>query len=335
MNRARTLSPVSILVILALTLLLAAAVSIQLGSTRLSVSQVAAALAGTGESLEILVVLEMRLPRLVLSILIGAGLATAGVLLQGLSRNDLASPSTVGVNAGAGLGVVMLLVASPTATAGARWLPPLAAVAGAIVTTALVFALAYRRGSELPARLLLVGIAVGFGAHAAMLLLSLRMSFVTYSYVVSWMSGTLASGDWKSIRLLAPALAVLLPIAYARARVLDAMSLGDGVAASLGVAVERERLAAMLLATTMTSACVALGGQFGFLGLAAPHLARRLVGQNHHVLFPAAALCGAALLVLADGLGRHLFAPIEMPAGVLVGILGGIYFLYLLATSKG
>jgi ferric hydroxamate/heme transport system permease protein len=335
MNHARTLSTPAMLFVMSIVLVTAAAVSINLGSTRLTVSQVAAALVGTGNSLENLVVLEMRLPRLVLSVLIGAGLATAGVLLQGLSRNDLASPSTVGVNAGAGLGIVILLVASPTATAGARWLPPLAAVVGAIVTTALVFALAYRRGSVLPARLLLVGIAVGFGAHAAMLLLSLRMSFVTYSYVVSWMSGTLASGDWKSIRLLAPALAVLLPLANGRARVLDAMSLGDGVAASLGVAIERERLTAMLLATTITSACVALGGQFGFLGLAAPRLARRLVGQSHHVLFPAAALCGAGLLVVADGLGRHLFAPIEMPAGVVVGVLGGVYFLYLLATTKG
>ena len=169
----------------------------------------------------------------------------------------------------------------------------------------------------LPSRLLLVGIAIGFGAEAAMLLLSLRMSFVTYSYVASWMAGTLAAADWKSIRLLLPCCAVLIPIACSRARVLNVFALGDNVAASLGVSVQRERMFLLTVATVLTSACVAIGGHIAFLGLVAPHLARRVIGQNHILLFPTAARCGAILLVAGDSLGRHLFAPSKYPPAYL------------------
>ncbi len=149
------------------------------------------------------------------------------------------------------------------------------------------------------------------------------------------MAGTLAASDWKSIWLLLPCCAVLIPAAWSRGRVLDTFSLGDQIASSLGVAVQRERFILMSMATVLTGVCVALGGHIAFLGLVAPHLARRLVGTSHFRLFPIAALCGAILLLVADSLGRYLLAPIEMPAGVLVGILGGVYFLYLLATTQG
>jgi ferric hydroxamate/heme transport system permease protein len=316
-------------------LVVAAAVSLNLGSTHLSFSHVINTLVGHGEWLDNMIVLEMRLPRMVLGGLIGAGLATAGVLLQGLSRNDLASPSTVGVNAGSGLGIMLALVLAPVAAVRHAWVLPLASVGGALILTVFVFALAFRRGSVLPARLLLVGIAVSFGASAAMLLLSLRMDFVTHSRIVTWMAGSMSSGDWKSIRFLAPCCLLLLPASFSRARNLNTFALGDGVAKSLGVRVERERMIALTLATITTSVCAAIAGQIGFLGLAAPHLARRMVGHDHRVLFPAAALSGATLLIVADSLGRFLFAPVNIPAGVLVGILGGIYFLYLLARTKG
>lgn len=334
MIRVHRLSNTSTLLSLVLLLFVTALISLALGSTQMSWSQVAATLVGQGYSIDNLVIFDLRLPRIVMSVLIGAGLAVSGVVLQGITRNDLASPSTVGVNGGAGLGMMFLLVMVPTAATTMPMLLQLGAVFGALVITALVFALSYRQGIMLPSRLLLVGIAIGFGAEAAMLLLSLRMSFVTYSYVASWMAGTLAA-DWKSIRVLLPCCVVLIPIACSRARVLNVFALGDNVAASLGVAVQRERMLLLTVATILTSACVAIGGHIAFLGLLAPHLARRLVGQNHVILFPTAALCGAILLMAGDSLGRHLFAPVEIPAGVLVGILGGIYFLYLLATTRG
>ncbi|QDU58968.1 FecCD family ABC transporter permease [Aeoliella mucimassa] len=335
MTRATRLQPLLLLALMAAALVVVFVVGLHLGTTELSMSQVIGALLHQGEWTEQLVVLEMRLPRLVLSCLIGATLSVSGVLLQGLSRNELASPTTVGVNAGSGLGIMLALVLAPMTALRQPWIMPLASVGGAMLITLLVFALAYRRGSVLPSRLLLVGIAMSYGSSAAMLLLSLRMDFVTHSRVVSWMSGSISGGNWKSIYWLAPTCLVLMVVAFSRARVLNVMSLGDYTAKGLGVGVERQRLAALTLATMMTSACAGVAGQIGFLGLAAPHLARRLVGHDHRVLLPAAALSGAFLLVLADSLGRHLFSPVEIPAGVLVGILGGSYFLYLLAKTKG
>ena len=327
--------PRTIILILMALLVAITIISIDLGATRMSLTRVMSTLIGQGSWVDHLVIFDFRLPRILLAILIGMGMATSGVLLQGLTRNDLASPSTVGVNAGSGLGMMFLLVGYPTVATTLPWLLPVGAVAGAVGTTILVFFLAYRRGSVLPSRLLLVGIAIGFGAHAAMLLLSMRMSFTMYNFVVAWMSGTLSSANWKDVHILAPCCLVLAPLAFSRARVLNTFSLGDGVAANLGVAVEHQRLVLLGIATMLTSACVAIGGHIGFLGLAAPHLARRLVGNHHGVLFPVAALCGAILLLLADSLGRHILSPVEIPAGVLVGILGGVYFLYLLVTTKG
>jgi len=335
MNGHRRNKPAWILFILLLLLLVAGAAVLVLGSTRLSTMEVFSTLAGRGDELQNIVILQMRLPRLVLGVLLGAGLAAAGAAMQGIARNDLASPDTLGVNAGSGLGMMFLLLAFPTAVARSPLLMPLGAMAGALGIVALVFGLAHRRGSVLPARLLLVGIALGFAAHAAMFFLALRMSFSTYNYALTWMSGNLAGNDWKTILFLLPWPVLLIPFLCSRARILDIFSLGDYLATGLGVAVERQRLLLLTTAVILTAACTAIGGHIGFLGLVAPHIARRITGRNHAVLIPAAALIGAILLLLADGLARNLFAPVEMPAGVLASVLGGLYFLYLLATTKG
>ena len=331
----RRLRPSTVLVLLTLALVAAATANLMLGSSRLSFGQVLAILAGHGDWSQNLLVLHVRLPRLVLSILIGASVAVSGVVLQGISRNDLASPDTVGVNAGSGLGMMFFLVLFPTAAAQWPLALPLVAMVGALGTTALVFTLAYRQGSVLPSRLLLVGIALGFGGQAVMLLFSMRMSYVMYNYVLTWMSGTLSGADWRSILFLLPWPVLLLPWLLSRAKVLDVLALGDGVAIGLGVAVHRQRLALTAVAAVLTSVCVAIGGHIGFLGLAAPHLARRLIGNRHAPLIPAAALSGAILLLVADGLARYVLASVEIPAGVLVGIVGGVYFLFLLVTTAG
>jgi iron complex transport system permease protein len=213
-------------------------------------------------------------------------------------------------------------------------LAPLASLLGALAIAAVVFSLAYRHGSILPARLLLVGIAVGYAVQAAMLLLSLRMNYVTYSYVLTWLSGTLSSADWASAAMLAPALAIVGSMALSKTHVLNVMALGDEAAAALGVAVHRQRLTMIGLAAVLTSLGAAVAGQIGFIGLVAPHLARRLAGDDYRVVLPLSAIAGAALLLLGDALGRQLVQDVEIPAGVFVGILGGCYFLYLLATTK-
>jgi len=335
MIHRRPVRPATILLLLALLLPAAILLCLFLGSAHFSWLQILSTLVGQGSVEENFVIIEMRLPRVVMCILIGIGISLSGAVMQAISRNDLASPDTVGVNAGSGLGMMLLLVVFPNAVARSPLLMPWGAIAGAAVIASAVYCLAYRRGAVLPTRLLLVGIAVGFAAEAAMFLFALRMSFSTYSYALTWMSGTLAGSDWKSILFLLPWIVIFVPLTLSRARVLDVLTLGDNLATGLGVAVQRQRLLLMIFATMLTGACVAIGGHIGFLGLAAPHFARRLVGYDHRILLPASALCGAILLLVADGLGRQVVAPAEMPAGVLVGIVGGCYFLFLLVTTKG
>ena len=221
----------------------------------------------------------MRLPRLVLSILIGAGVAVSGVILQGISRNDLASPDTVGVNAGSGLGMMFLLVLFPTAAAQS----PLAAAAGGDGRGPGHHGPGLRAGLSArnaccPPGCCWSASPSGSRRHAAMLLFSLRMSFTMYNYVLTWMSGTLAGGDWTSILFLLPCCLRLDPAGVEPGAGARRSLAGRGLAAGLGVAVERQRSAADRARRCLTGACVAIGGHIGFLGLAAPHLARRLVG---------------------------------------------------------
>ncbi len=308
--------------------------SLLLGNSAISLSHLPSLLAGGGEFDARLVLFQLRLPRAVVAMLVGSALAVAGTLLQGLSGNDLTSPATIGVEAGSGLGLMFLIVAMPLSAARHPLLAPLASILGALAIAAIVFSLAYRHGSILPARLLLVGIAVGYAVQAAMLLLSLRMNYVTYSYVLTWMSGSLSSADWTSAAMLAPALAIVGSMALSKTHVLNVMAIGDEAAAALGVAVHRQRLTMIGLAAVLTSLGAAVAGQIGFIGLVAPHLARRLAGDDYRVVLPLSAIAGAALLLLGDALGRQLVQDVEIPAGVFVGILGGCYFLYLLATTK-
>ncbi len=333
-SRRRRVSPKTTLWILAALLPVAILVCLNLGSTRMSFGETLAALFGFGDPRHCFIVWQMRLPRIVIATLVGAGTATAGAIMQGVSRNDLASGDTLGVNAGAGLGLVFLLVAFPGAAAKTSWLMPAGAIGGAAALSAVVFTLAYKRGTILPARLLLVGVAVSLAAQAAMLALSLRMSFVTYNYVLTWMSGSLSSSDWSNVYMLLPWIAALIPFTLTKARTLDVFSLGDFTASGLGAAVDRERLILLSAAIALNASCAALGGHIGFLGLIAPHLARRTIGQRHGTLLPAAALVGAILLIAADALAKNSFAPTEIPAGVAVGVIGGAYFLYLLAVTK-
>lgn len=320
----------ALLALLAVTFL----VSLTQGAAGVSWSRLPYLLLGNGDAGEELILFQIRMPRAVVAILVGAGLAVAGTLLQGLSRNDLASPATVGVEAGSGLGLMLLIVALPLAAARHPALAPLASILGALAIAALVFSLAYRDGSILPARLLLVGIAVGYAVQAAMLLLSLRMNYVTYSYALNWLSGSLSAADWTAVWMLAIPLGLVGAVAYGKTQVLNVMAIGDEAAAALGVAVHRERLTMIALAAVITSLCAAVAGQIGFLGLVAPHLARKLLGDDYRVVLPVSAICGATLLLLGDAIGRQLFPAVEIPAGVFVGVLGGGYFLYLLATAK-
>ncbi len=276
------------------------------------------------------VINTLRLPRVLVALLAGMGLATSGAILQALTRNPLADPGIIGVTAGASLAAVTLIVLFP---AIALFTLPFAAFGGALVVTVLIYWLAWNQGSS-PMRLILVGIGITSIATALTSVLVTFGEINSVSQALIWLTGSVYGRSWHHVWSLLPWLAVFLPLAFLLCRDLNALNLGDDVAQGLGSHVEQKRTLLLLISVALAAASVATAGSIGFVGLIAPHLARQLVGPAHEGLLPTAALTGGMIVVSADLLAKMLFAPIELPCGIVTAIIGAPYFLYLLYQNR-
>jgi iron complex transport system permease protein len=310
-------------------------VSMNLGAVRLTPTEVLNTLFGGGDARQHLVLFKLRLPRVVIALLIGAGLAVSGVIMQGLTRNPLAESGILGINAGSGLALMVYTAYFPVATLGTAFMMPLCALAGAGLTALLIYLLAYKRAEGLsPTSLVLNGIGIAAGISAAMIVLGARLTPEKYQAIFIWLAGSISGTTWNYVIALLPWIAVLLPYVFYKARVLNVFMLGDKTALGLGADLSRDRFVLLAVAVGLAAACVAAGGAISFVGLIGPHLARRLVGPNHKQLLPIAALLGALLVLAGDTIGRTVMHTGEVPTGIVVAILGAPYFLYLLARAK-
>lgn len=325
---------ITTLVVLAILIVVTFIISMNTGVSKLSPIDVFRTIFGMGTDFQKLILFEFRLPRIVISILVGAGLALSGCILQGVTRNPLADPGLLGITTGAGLAVVLFLSFFPSnVQAPTLWMPFLAFV-GAGITGTIIYLLAYSKQDGLiPIRLILVGLAVSAGLSALLTVLSLRLSDNSYDMIAVWIVGRIWGSSWEFVLALLPWLIILLPYVFYKARVLDALSLGDKLAVGLGVPVEKERLKLLAVAVALAAACVSVSGGIAFVGLIGPHLARRIIGPQHKYLIPASALVGALMLILADTLGRAILQPTEIPAGIVVAVIGAPYFLYMLSRQ--
>ncbi|KAA0537312.1 MULTISPECIES: Fe(3+) dicitrate ABC transporter permease subunit FecD [Citrobacter] len=268
-----------------------------------------------------------RLPRLLLALLVGAALAVAGVLVQGIVRNPLASPDILGVNHAASLASVGALLLLPSLPVIAL---PLLAFAGGITGLILLRMLA---NTSQPMKLALTGVALSacWASLTDYLMLS-RPQDVNSALL--WLTGSLWGRDWSFVKIAAPLLILFLPLSLRFCRDLDLLALGDARATTLGVSVPRIRLQALLLAVAMTSTGVAVCGPISFIGLVVPHMVRSITGGRHRWLLPISAMTGALLLVIADLLARIIHPPLELPAGVLTAIIGAPWFVWLLVRMR-
>ncbi|MEK8128078.1 iron ABC transporter permease [Paenibacillus filicis] len=334
-ERNKRIRVTTIFAVLAALIVLVFILSMNTGSIKLTPTEVFKTLFGSGTAKQHLILFEFRLPRIVISVLIGAGLAVSGCILQGLTRNALADPGILGINAGAGLMVVLFIMFFPSDKASPIFFLPFLALLGAGATAAIIFALSYVKHKGIsPIRMVLSGIAVAAGIAAAMIILTIKLDPNKYQFVAIWLAGSIWGTSWKFVVVLLPWLIVLLPFALYKARTLNVMNMGDMTAVGLGTRVSRERLLLLLTAVALAGSCVAVGGAIGFVGLIGPHLARQLVGSRHQFLIPASALVGSLLLLVADLIGRVILQPSEIPTGIVVAVIGAPYFLYLLARSK-
>lgn len=315
--------------IMAAVLVLAVLTALHLGHANLSPAAVGRAILGWGDPEVRHILWSFRMPRIAFAVLVGGGIAVAGAVLQGVFRNDLAEPGLLGVSAGANLAMTLTLGTVGHAVLGTTFGMPLVAVGGALATTLLVSTLSLGGSLSAP-RLLLTGAAASAALGAVTLLVSLRMGGAAYSYAVAFSAGSLNSADWNYVAVLAGWLGIFVPLVWALAPTLNVLRLGEDVARGLGVPVPAGPLLLLSLAVAVCASSMALAGGVMFVGLIAPHIARRLVGANHDVVIPAAGLIGATLLILADAAGGQILRPAEIPAGVMVSALGAPYFLYLL-----
>lgn len=309
--------------------------SLNTGTLKLSPVMVVKTLFGFGDFQSETVLFDYRLPRIVVTMLAGIGLGIAGGILQSLSRNQLADPGIIGLNAGAAFGLIVFVTYFHALEGNPSLLIPLFTFGGGLLAAAVIVLLAYDRHEGLvPIRLILVGIAVAAGFSALTLYLSLKLDEDTYTFASRWLVGNVWGRDWIHVLALLPWIVCLVPLTLMQSNTLNALTLGDAVASSVGVRVQRKRLLLLTLAVGLASASVSMTGGIGFIGLVAPHLARRLVGSLHQYFLPVSALLGLLILVSADTIGRSIFAPNAIPAGVVVAFIGAPYFLYLLTKTK-
>ncbi len=334
-HRHQRMRHLTILTALAGILLVVFLISVHSGYTRLSILDTLRLLLGGGSTKEKMILWDFRMPRILIAMLAGAGFAISGCIVQGVTRNPLADPGLLGINAGASIFVVLYVVASGAQSLYSVFTLPFLALAGAALAAILIYLLASRRGEgPAPLRMVLVGIAVQAGLSALMTVLVIRMDDRQFDFVARWSAGTVWGTSTQYVFALAPWLAVFVPFAFAHSRSLDLLCLGDDMATGLGVRLARQRKQLLAVAVAIAAACVAVSGSIGFVGLIAPHISRRLAGERHRVLLPACALIGASLVLGADTIGRTAIQPAEIPAGIVTAAIGAPYFLYLLAKSR-
>jgi iron complex transport system permease protein len=311
-------------------------VSVGSGEMYIPPLEVAKTLFGNGSDMNEIVIYTFRLPRILVALLAGMSFAVAGAILQGMIRNPLASPDVLGITGGAAAAVVTFLTLfsdkNHSLTISIHWLP-LGAFVGATVTALLVYVLAWKNGMA-PLRLVLIGVGISALMQACTTLLMITGPIYRASQANVWITGSVYGASWKHVTLLAPWALILLAISFLSARKMNIQELGDELAIGAGVSLQKQRFFLLLLSTALTGGAVAFAGGIGFVGLMAPHMARRLVGSSFGALLPASALLGAIFVMAADLAGRMLFAPMEIPAGVFTAAVGAPYFIYLLYKSR-
>lgn len=275
------------------------------------------------------IIMQSRLPRMVLALLAGAALALSGAIIQAVIRNPLASPNIIGINSGAALFAltwVLLFPAMPQA-----WMPVAASIGGLLAASVVMLVAHFRRLSAI--HLALIGVAVGFLFEAGVDYLLVVSSDSESSAPMIWLTGSLWGRTWDHVAITWIPLVGLSAAALVLSYRLDLIALGEATATGVGLNVPRQRLLLLQVAALLASLAVAVVGIMGFVGLMAPHIARRMVGGSHRLMLPVSALVGMLLVVSADGIGRAIAPPIEVSAGIIVALIGAPFFIYIMLTT--
>ncbi|MDO5078664.1 MAG: iron ABC transporter permease [Streptococcus minor] len=332
MKKKHFLGIFSFLIIL---LLVGGTLSLSTGYSHSSFLDILDMVAGRSNQSTLFIVSQIRLPRILATVVGGASLALAGFLLQTLTRNPLADSGILGINTGAGLAVAILVGLSnhihPTLLA----FMPLFAMLGGALTTLIVYLIAKKKHYGIhPTRLIITGVGISSMLAGIMVSIISRLNDFKMEYIVQWLSGRVNGGDWTTLAIYAPLLVLIWVLSFSRSRALNIMNLNDQTAMALGLQLQKERMIVLMLATALAALSVVLVGNITFVGLIAGHITRHWLGNDHRISLPASMLIGSSLLLLADTIGRVLLVGTGIPTGIIVSLIGAPYFLYLLKQTE-
>ena len=314
----------AMLIVFAVSALLGITLSVGAGAASIPIHKVLQILIFPTANMADQIVWNLRLPRALTGAMVGVNLAVSGAILQAVMRNPLADPHIIGISSGAGLAGVVIMILFPAM----EYLITPVAFIGAMLAAVCIYILAWKNGIK-PVRIILAGVAVSAFLSAGISGLMIFYSDRVHGALM-WMVGGLAARSWPHVHIILPYAIIGLLLALASAAYLNILQLGDEMARGLGVNVELTRIAMTAIAALLAASAVSVVGLLGFVGLVVPHAARLLIGSDYRLLLPASALLGIAIVTLSDTFARVIFAPIELPVGIIMAFLGAPFFLFLL-----
>ena len=327
-----------ILSILLTLLVISMVITLCWGTYKVSVGDVINTLLGKGTKLQNTAILNIRLPRILVGAFVAIALSTAGAILQTITKNDLADTGIIGINAGASVAAV-LFITYQTANyynelgSLSIFVLPFMAIVGASLSAFIIYMLSSRNGIR-PKRLLLIGIGLNAGLNAFITFFTFRGGVGDYNRVLVWTSGSLWGAGWSYAKVIIPIVTVVLAIVMLNHKKLDVLNLSDELSIALGLNIEKERKKFLSLAVILAGTATAFAGNIGFLGLIAPHIAKKLVGAYHKNFIVISGIISVIIMLIADAVSRNLFSPIEIPVGITVSIFGVPYFIYLMMKER-
>ncbi|MEN2767454.1 FecCD family ABC transporter permease [Ornithinibacillus xuwenensis] len=323
------------LIFLALALVVLFLISISLGSSSISIDRIFPTLLGQGTFKESFILFSVRLPRVLILVLAGMALAMAGSLLQSVTRNDLADPGIIGINAGAGIGITCFYLFVQSDIQHYAYVLPIIGFISAIVTAGLIYFFSYEKGKGIqPVRFVLVGFGFATALSGLMMILISSAERQEVEFIASWLAGNVWGTDWPFILALVPWLISCLPIIFYKVNTLNILAMNEPTSIGLGIALKKERFLFIIIAVALAAAAVSITGGISFIGLMAPHIAKNLVGPRHQLFLPIALFIGPILLLTADTIGRNILESSSIPTGIVVALIGAPYFIYLLKKNN-
>lgn len=325
-----------IVFIISLVLLfLAITWSITSGEYKMDVNTYLKTLIGQGESMDTLILMNFRMPRMIITLLAGMALSVSGAIIQSVTKNPLAEPGILGINAGGGFAIAVLIIIGQVNPNTFIYVLPLVSTIGGILTAFLIFLFSYNKGKGIsPANMVLIGVGLSTALSGGSITIMRKFNEDQAEFISTWLAGNIWGDEWPFVIAFLPWVLIIIPFLFFKSNVLNIINTHDQTARSLGVRLDRERVILLMTAVILSSATVAVAGSIGFIGLMGPHIAKSLVGPRHQLFLPVALTIGAFLLIIADTIGQVIITTGTIPAGIIVAIIGAPYFLYLMFKMK-